>query len=77
VTRAGALEWRPAPFGRLGVQTVADFSHRVVIASTLVATQDAPPEPATGRAPVYVVGFGCVPVPASPRPNPAYQWTTT
>lgn len=77
-TRAPGVEWRPAPFGRLRVQTVDDFSHRVRIASTLVATHE-PPEPSTGpapgRAPVFVVGFGCVPVPASPQPNPAYQWT--
>ncbi|MFD2091137.1 hypothetical protein [Blastococcus deserti] len=78
-TRAPDLEWHAAPLGRLRVATVADFSQRLTIATTLIAVQESSSAPSTGpvppTAPVFVVGFGCVPLPASPQPNPAYQWT--
>lgn len=78
-TRAPVLSARSVPFGRLQQVTMTDVTARLSIAHTLLARRTAgtvpvEPDPPT-PAEAFVVGFGCAPLPASPTPNPVYQWT--
>lgn len=70
------MQLRHAHFGSVQRVTMMDFSARVSLANRLV-NAGSPTAPGTGPTSqeVYVVGFGCIKLPASPAPNPGYQWT--
>ena len=73
-------EWHALPLGRVRRLHVADLVHRVAIATDALTPRSAPLdgfESTAELATTYAVGFGCEPVPASPTPNPDYQWTLT
>jgi hypothetical protein len=77
-TRAPVLVARNVPFGRLQQVTIVDVTARLSIAQDLIAQRTATGVPVeqnvTTPVEAIVVGFGCVPLPASPTPNPVYQW---
>lgn len=69
-----AFRGRIAHFGRIELLSRERVFRRVEIANQVVGS--ASPAAETRTLPVYVVGFGCQPVPAAPHPNPNYSWPT-
>jgi hypothetical protein len=69
-----AFHGRLAHFGKIELLTQQRVLRRVEIANDMAGS--ALPAPEVRTPPVYVVGFGCQPVPAAPRPNPNYTWPT-
>ncbi|WP_091470782.1 hypothetical protein [Paenarthrobacter nitroguajacolicus] len=69
-----AFRGRLAHFGKIELLTQERVFRRVEIANAIAGSASTATE--APKPPVYVVGFGCQPVPAAPRPNPNYTWPT-
>lgn len=74
VLQLPTLHSRSAVYGRVNLLTQVDAQRRLNLATAIIGTN--PPQPPAEPAPVYVVGFGCQALPASPQPNPQYLWPT-
>jgi hypothetical protein len=77
-TRLPGVQLRNARFGAIQRIHMADIRSRLTLAGGLVADGSRPPTgTSTPSREIYVVGFGCHRLPASPTPNPNYQWPTS
>lgn len=72
VMQLPSFHGRLGEFGRIELLTQASALRRVALANNIV--RDLVPVPEAPKPPVYVVGYGCEPIPAAPHPNHDYTW---